>query len=519
LYLKFSNLNSEFCNIFNNFYLNLAIFLIPDPLYKYKCGVEIVYSYNTSFNNKYYNTRSLNNSSRAQNVAPVEDSTKRPSKSRYNTQSMMSVPFNPAFSASNLRTRLSSNTEKNKYNELQKTLDRQGRKSLDNLLKSGILLNSESCDNSTVLDNLHNMLTRERAEGLDAKSLVKDVVTALDNPHVITQQFGDIPVNFQNAVLFRYMQDNKISPNDSVAKQKASNEINVTHSGTCVAASIEFNLAKKAPAEFARFAEGLSSKNIEVEKNIHLDKLADNTLDAIWLLNAFDVPYEMNDFNTAKLTFKPDKNAITRAQIQTTNKDSGERSPVDVLMQSTFMQIGSQQTYNSLTDKRTGKFNQNDKGLIEFEKTFTESVVEDKNKISVTYQTVDENARLVGYETDRNTLKRHLTSALDMGENVILGYTQTDNNNIIINGHEITLTGYKKNSNGKLTFICNDTDDDLTKPIEYSEDYLLPKIHHAALPQSVVAKDIQLVENWVEGMKSYNEMKQQQKAVSGRVAA
>ena len=97
------------------------------------------------------------------------------------------------------------------------------------------------------------------------------------------------------------------------------------------------------------------------------------------------------------------------------DRDNYERSPLDVLMQSTFMQVGSQQAYNSLTDKRAGKFNQNDKGLIEFEKTFTESVVEDKNKMSVTYQTVDENARLVGYETDFKTMKKQITDALNMG--------------------------------------------------------------------------------------------------------
>ena len=57
--------------------------------------------------------------------------------------------------------------------------------------------------------------------------------------------------------------------------------------------------------------------------------------------------------------------------------------------------------------------------------------------------------------------------------------------------------------------VCNDTDDNVSKPIEYSEDYLLPKIHHAALPQSVVANDVNLVENWVEGLKTYKELKKQ----------
>ncbi len=467
-----------------------------------------MYSYNTYFNNNYYNTTGSNVTARTANSAPVNNtpSAKDHVKHKF-TYTMKELSFNKAFTASSLRTQLVTKEEKRKYNDLVRLLDRHSKKELDNLLKSGILLNADSNDNSSVLDNLHKILTTERAQGLNAQALVKDVIAALNNPFIITQQFGDIPLKNQNSVLNTYMNDNSLNKTNTNARKTAMKDINVTHSGTCVAASIEFSLAKKKPAEFARFAEGLSSKNIAVDKEIHLDKLADKTLDAIWLLNAFEIPFKADNFNKAVITFKPDKNAIIRAQIQTNDKDPGERSPIDVLMQSAFMQVGSQQSYDSLTDKRKGKFNQNDKGLIEFEKTFTESVVEDKNKISITYQTVDENARLIGYETDKETLKRHLTNALDMGENVILGYTQTDANNIIINGHEITVIGYKKDPSGKLTFICNDTDDNISKPIEYSEDYLLPKIHHAALPKEVVESDVKLVENWVEGLNSYNDMK------------
>lgn len=105
-------------------------------------------------------------------------------------------------------------------------------------------------------------------------------------------------------------------------------------------------------------------------------------------------------------------------------------------------------------------------------------------------------------------MKRHLVEALNEGENVIIGYTQTDANNVIVNGHEITIVGYKIDNNGKMTFICNDTDDNITKPIEYSEDYLLPKIHHAALPQHIVENDLNIIPNWVEGINMYKEMKQ-----------
>ncbi len=474
-----------------------------------------MFTYNNYVNQNYYNCAYGQDSSRAVDTAPVDkvdvDANVQKTKLDFHKNSMKNVPFNPAFCASQLRTQLSYGDEVSKYNTLQQSIDKHTRKKLDSLLKSGILLNSSSNDNSSVLDNLYNILSTPRAEGLDAKSLVKDVIDTLDNPYLITQQFGNIPTNMKEAALDKYMTSTNRNKSDNNAKIVSMNEINITHSGTCVAASIEFNLAQAQPAEFARFEEGLSSSKNQVEKEIHLDKLADNALDAIWLLNAFEIPHKEKDFKTSVLNFKPDENALVRAKIQTVDKDPEERTPIDVLMQSTFMQVGSQQAYNALSDKRAGKFNQNEKGLIEFEKTFVESIVEDKNKISVTYQNVDENARLVGYETDMETLKKHITDSINMGENVILGYTQTDNDNIIINGHEITVVGYKKDSNtGKLTFICNDTDDNLSKPIEYTEDYLLPKIHHAALPKEVVEKDVELVENWVEGLKNYKEMKKEQ---------
>lgn len=477
--------------------------------------MSVVFTYTNYFNQNYYNNSYGGSGTKIQDAEPVDipektlTKTVKPNRFR---NSIKEVPFNPSFSASSLRTQLVSNDEKNKYNLLQKELDKKTRKDLNTLLKSGILLNTSSIDNSSVLDNLYKIVTTPRADGLDKKTIARDVITTLNNPYNVTQQFGDIPNSVREDSVTSYLKNAKQNTTDNNNRINAAKEINVSHSGTCVAASIEFNLAQEQPAEFARFAEGLSSPSMSVNKEIHLDKLADNTLDAIWLLNAFEVPFKADNFNTATLTFKPDENAIVRAKIQTKYKDAWERSPLDVLMQSTFMQVGSQQSYNSLSDKRHGKFNQNEKGLIEFEKTFVESVVADKNVISVTYQNVDENARLVGYETDMETLKRHLTNSIDIGENVIIGYTQTDNNNVIINGHEITITGYRKdNTTGKLTFICNDTDDNVSKAIEYSEDYLLPKIHHAALPQSIIKNEVKLVENWVEGMNTYKELKKQEK--------
>jgi len=411
-----------------------------------------------------------------------------------------------------VRTSLATKDEKEKYKHLTANVDKNTRKELNKLLKTGVLLKNDSNDKSSVLDNLYKISTTERAKGLDNSVILKETINSISNPYVITQQFGDIPKEYQDEALKLYAKKHpEFNPDTTnmIEKGLAKTNINLEHSGTCVASSIEFNMAQKHPAEFTRFAQELTSPQLAVKKEIRLNNLADNVLDAVWLLNAFEVPYEAKDFNKATLTFAPDENAILRAQIQNSHRDAGERSVIDVLMQSTLMQVGSQQTYDTLTDTRGGKFNQNDKGLIEFEKTFTESVVEDKNKISMTYQTVDENARITGYETDFNTMKKQIVSALALGENVIIGYTQTDETNKIINGHEITITGIKQDEYGKLIFICNDTDDEYSGAIAYPEDYLLPKIHHAALPQSVVQNDVNIVENWVEGLKSYKEMKKQ----------
>lgn len=423
-----------------------------------------------------------------------------------------------------LRTELTTKEEKDKYSALVGGLDKKGRKNLDKLLKTGILLNTKSNDKTSTLDNLYRILTEPRAQGLDPNVVLRETVTTLANPFVITQRFGDIPAQYLPKALqtghtnaIPVPQTQTPQPQPQTGNQAQSNDgineqsINVEHSGDCVAASIEFNLAKQMPAEFARFAADLSSPKGYVEKTIQTKNLANNSLDAVWLLNAFEVPYEMKNFDSAKLKLAPDKNALIRAQIQNSNKDNLERSLVDVLMQSTFMNVGSQQTYNSLTDIRGGKFNQDNKGLIEFEKTFTESIVEDKNKISVTYQVLDENAKLTGYETDFKTIKKHILDSLAIGENVIIGYTQLDNTNTVINGHEITIIGVKQASNGKLIFICNDTDDNNPNPIEYPEDYIIPKIHHAGLPQEVVEKDVKFVDNWVEGVNAYKEAKKQPK--------
>lgn len=436
------------------------------------------------------------------------------------TQAQQQQPQPLVQAKPNIRTELATNEEKDKYIAIVSNLDKQDRKNVDLLLRSGILLNTNSNDKSSTLDNLYKIITAPRAAGLDAKVILKETVNAIANPFAITQKFGDIPKPYLNDIV------QKAKPNPKTPdNQLTEKTIQVDHSSDCVSASIEFNLAAKMPAEFARFAEGLSSPKIAVDKTIDLKNLTDNTLDSVWLLNAFEVPYEMNNFDSAKLTLKPDKNAIIRAQIQTNHKDAYERSAVDVLMQSTFMNVGSQSSFDSLTDIRGGKFNSDNKGLIEFEKTFTESIVEDKNTISVTYQELDKDGKVTGHTKDFQNIEKQLLDSLAIGHSVIIGYTYTIKNKElqtpdptkspdfeITTGHEITVIGAMKDKNGKLIFICNDTDDDNPNPIAYPAEYIIPKIHHAGLPKVIAERDTKYEESWKEGLKMYQDAKKAPKS-------
>ncbi len=358
-------------------------------------------------------------------------------------------------------------------------------KKLDALLKNGKLLSSASNDGSTTLQNLHRILNEPRLKHLGNLKILNQTIDAIFDPTIITQKFGDVPREIKDLIL--------ASPQTSNEAKVNPDSINVANSGTCVATSIEFHLANKHPAEFARWVEGLSSPSNSINQKVDMSSLSKNFLDAIWLLDAFKLKTTNFNFNSANLVLKPDKNAISRVMLQNDYQDPGERSVIDVLIQSTIMHTGSQQTYDTLIDERKGDFNSNPQGLIEFEKTFVESVIENKEKLSIVYQNVDENQVLLGYRCDLKKIEEHIRATIKSGEDVIIGYVLTNSNNKIINGHEITIVDVKKGKGGETIFVCNDTDSGENKYIEYTASYLLPKIHHAGYPAKIVEHEEELL--------------------------
>ncbi len=436
---------------------------------------------------------------------------------------IINFPSSVSKSELGVNTKLTSNKDIEMYNSISQMLavsnekispqDNISRlKKLDALLKNGALLNNASNDNSTTLENLYKIASTKRGNGFDNAKILGQAIDAIYAPEIITQVFGDIPPQAKAEILNSPGISDKIRQNPEL--------LDVAASGTCVSASFEYHLARKHPAEFTRWAEGLTSESETVEQTIKASSLNSSYLEAYNILkNMFEIKPESIDFNNQefKIKLKPDKNAKIRAQIQNNYWDKGERSIIDVYMQSTFMQMGSEQTYDSLIDKREGKFNSNPEGLGEFEKIFIESIVENNERLSMVYHKVDDKQNLLGWGCDLGTIQKHITDTLNSGEDVIVGYVLTnetsgdtkspnyintpDNRpNKIVNGHEITIVDYKQDKNGAVTFICNDTDDNYSGLIEYSADYLIPKIHHAGYPAKIVEADYDRITNAVYGI-------------------
>lgn len=417
------------------------------------------------------------------------------------TSSVCTVPMKQATSANLMayHPSFTSNTtvssmpsQKKQLSVVKSKLDKNAQATLKRLEQKGILSNNNSNDGSTVLDNLYKIATEPRIMGLSDSQILSEVIKALDNPASITQKFGDIPTNVANQI------------SQETGKEFPNQALNVI-SSSCVVASMEFNLASKNPAEFVRFAEGLSGKDYSVDKNIKMSAIADGTLSSLWHLREFNTEHKVNNnWDDVTVRIKPDRNAIVRARVQSSYKDPNERSCVDVLIQSALLNLGSQHTYDALTDERTGKFNADSAGLTDFEKNFVENIVFGKPKISVVYQVLDEQGKLTGYNCELSEMKQHILKSLELGENVIVGYTHLDENNQVNGGHEITITGYKQDSKGNGYFICNDTDDNLDNLIEISEAKLLPLIHHAGISRAALSKDDIVVEPWREILEEFH---------------
>lgn len=402
---------------------------------------------------------------------------------------------------------ISDPNDKKMYKEISANLDKNGKNALNNLVRSNKLFDKNSNDKSSTIQNLYTILKQPRVQGLDNRQILKETVATIADPYIINQNFGAIPNNLKPAIL-NMQQKAGIKPTDPSKKTLNPQDLDVPASGTCVAASIEFNLATSKPAEYARYVAGLTSPAMSVKTTIKTKDIADNIFEAQKILKQFKTNYKIKDWHNIDLTLRPDANSLIRSKIQSAYKAPGSRSSIDTLMQSTFMELGSSNTYDTLTDTRSGDDASDDKGLIEPEKNFTESVVDNNGgKTSLTYQNVDENGYLRGYLASPAIVQQQLLASINSGSNVIIGITETDQTKRIIGGHEITVIGAYTNKNGEVSFVCNDTDDDQSAPVEMTAKELIPKIHHAGIPNKVL--NIKRIDDPYKNLSLLKELKTQ----------
>ncbi len=370
-------------------------------------------------------------------------------------------------------------------------------KKLVALLAMGKLLNSKSNDNSTMLDNLHKIVTEPRFDGISGVKIANQVIDAVYNPTIITQRFGDIPNEIRQQLV------NNPQIYYALGTDLGTIDVKENGSGTCPAASLEFMMAHKMPAEFARWAHGLTSPEMKITQNLDYTALSKKKEEADMFLNYFKTTPLAENNGKYLLELKPDKNVVLRALIQDKFHDAGERNTLDVLMQSTMMSLGTGAGYNSLNDIKIREYEENgqivsttDQGLWEDEKTFIESVITNQEKTSLVYQIIDENGKLTGRKCEPERVKGHIQKALDLNQDIVIGYTDivpTDAHpEGEIFGHEITIVGIQKEADGKEYFICNDTDDGENMLVKYEVNEFLPKIHHATYPAELVEGDTDL---------------------------
>ena len=137
------------------------------------------------------------------NIYNVQPAKAKPSAgvSASYTQTPITRPSFTSYNPVNIaKTQLTTKDEVKKYCEITANLDKDAKVALDYTLKSGILLNNNSNDKSTALDNLYKIMTTKRAEGLDTRTMLNDTVKTIANPCIITQHFGNLPENLKPTI-------------------------------------------------------------------------------------------------------------------------------------------------------------------------------------------------------------------------------------------------------------------------------------------------------------------------------
>jgi hypothetical protein len=385
------------------------------------------------------------------------------------------------------------------YKALRKNLSRRGRSHLYQQLVQGRLTDTRTDDKRSTLSHLYSIMTTPRAQGINSKLILEETLRLMSEPQTITQKFGTLKQQSLQQMMNFY--NSGYGP--QLAQPVDMNTLRVTTSATCVASSVMYYMANRNPGEFARHISELTSPRQAFFEKAWLNEISpEDPSQAAQKLNDYGIPAAaVPGTNGALYWVKVELpySGMVRALNQQDRRDKGSRSVVEAVYQAALTHLVVR-SYDPGLDMRVNPDGTLDpaKGLEEDRKTLMESIIKDNGGVmSVTYQFTaasrDNQPYLMGYYRNFEQTTRDLMQAIDMGEDVIIGITDTDTTGStagrINMGHEITVTGYERDKKtGEIYFIVADSDDDKPKLVKRAASEVVPKIHHAGFPVKLAQK-------------------------------
>ncbi len=392
------------------------------------------------------------------------------------------------------------------FREIRSELSRKGRRQLDALLKSGVLTDTRSENGHSTLYQLYSILKTQRASGLKNNKILNEVVELLNKPYAITQKFAKLSEKSAQQIL--QVRNNPEGLNRTgvlpVVQPLSWSDINVKNSATCVSSSVMFYMADKNPSELARQLNELTSPMLAFYEKAKLSEISPNAPEqAFEILDAAKIKYMASD-NPDEVIVKvelPPAGHIRTANASNRRRKGEARTGVEAAYQSALSFMATRRSYDPSTDFRDSEVpGQMSKGLTEQEKTLMETIIKDNGGVmSVTYQLAAGKSEpkpneeglpfLYGYTRAFERTTADIIDALKMGEFVIIGITDTDQNGAIVGGHEITITSaFLDKKDGEVKFMVADSDDRIPVPVVRSARELVPRIHHAGMPLKIAQR-------------------------------
>jgi hypothetical protein len=392
----------------------------------------------------------------------------------------------------NPQSRESFGTRLAMYRDIQKSLSRKGNGFLYQQLKQGRLTDTKADDNRSTVAHLYNMATTARHTGFDNAIILEDTLRLLSQPQTITQKFGTLkPESLQGLQRFY---SSGLGP--KISQPIDMNTLKVTSSATCVASSLMYYMAHRNPSEFVRHIAELTSPRLAFQEKAWLNEISpEDPSQAARKLQEYGIPATaVPGTNGAQYWIKADLpySGVIRALNQQGKHEVGARGVVESAYQAALTHLVVR-SYDPGLDMRVNPDGTLDpsKGLEEDRKTLMESIIKDNGGImSVTYQFTASNREnepyLMGYYRNFESTTKDLMKAVDSGEDVIIGITDTDGYGTtgrINMGHELTVTKYRKDKKtGEIIFTVADSDDNVSKLVERRASEIVPRIHHAGFP-------------------------------------